>query len=453
MKIKTRLVIIFTLILAGINLFAFLLIYVLSANFRKEQFYDRLYEKAINTAKLLVDVEEIDEQLLRIIDENTASLPDEQVIVYDFLNQMVYSNPTIIGDHIDQQLIDKIRLEQKVEFTHNTKDYVGALYISEYDRFVVIASAYDRYGLGKLSYLRTVLLIVFPISLIIVWLSGMVFVSRAFKTVNDIIEEVNQITEKSLSSRLDEGNGKDELANLALTFNRMLNRLENAFATQKGFVSYASHELRTPLTTILGQIEVVLMQERNETEYREVLISVNEELLKLKKLTNGLLRLFQLTSSEAALKPESVRIDEILFLSVEQVRKERDSPIEIIYQDLPEAENEFIIQGNEEMLVLAISNLIENACKYSEGSKVKVILSISSMSLCIDIVDSGIGIEPDEVEKIFEPFFRGSRTSSFRGYGIGLALVKQIILLHNARIEVKNENPGTRMHIDFPRKF
>lgn len=453
MKIKTRLVIIFTLILTGINLFAFLLIYVLSANFRKEQFYDRLYEKAINTAKLLVDVEEIDEQLLRIIDENTASLPDEQVVVYDYLNQLVYSNPSIVNDSINHQLIDRVRLEEKIEFSQKSKEFVGALYISEYDRFVVIASAYDRYGLGKLSYLRTVLLIVFPISLIIVVMSGMIFISKAFKPINEIIEEVNLITERSLNSRLDEGNGKDELAYLALTFNRMLNRLENAFTTQKGFVSYASHELRTPLTTILGQIEIVLMQERSKDEYMEVLESVNEELLKLKKLTNGLLRLFQLSTSEAELKLETVRIDEVLFMAMDQVRKDRNSPIEITYQNTPETEDDFIVNGNEEMLVLAISNIIENACKYSNGEKVKVILGIGTNKLTIDIIDRGIGIEPAEKDKIFDPFFRGSRSSEFIGYGIGLALVKQIILLHNAQINVKNENPGTRMRLTFLRKF
>ena len=453
MKIKTRLVIIFTLILTGINLFAFLLIYVLSANFRKEQFYDRLYEKAINTAKLLVDVEEIDEQLLRIIDENTASLPDEQVVVYDYLNQLVYSNPSIVNDSINHQLIDRVRLEEKIEFSQKSKEFVGALYISEYDRFVVIASAYDRYGLGKLSYLRTVLLIVFPISLIIVVMSGMIFISKAFKPINEIIEEVNLITERSLNSRLDEGNGKDELAYLALTFNRMLNRLENAFTTQKGFVSYASHELRTPLTTILGQIEIVLMQERSKDEYMEVLESVNEELLKLKKLTNGLLRLFQLSTSEAELKLETVRIDEVLFMAMDQVRKDRNSPIEITYQNTPETEDDFIVNGNEEMLVLAISNIIENACKYSNGEKVIVILGIGTNKLTIDIIDRGIGIETAEKDKIFDPFFRGSRSSQFMGYGIGLALVKQIILLHNAQIDVTNENPGTRMRLTFLRKI
>lgn len=284
-------------------------------------------------------------------------------------------------------------------------------------------------------------------------MSGMIFISKAFKPINEIIEEVNLITEKSLNSRLDEGNGKDELAFLALTFNRMLNRLENAFATQKGFVSYASHELRTPLTTILGQIEIVLMHERSKGEYMEVLESVNEELLKLKKLTNGLLRLFQLSSSEAELRLGSIRIDEVLFLAVDHVRKDQNSPIEITYRNAPETGDDFMVNGNEEMLVLAISNLIENACKYSDGDQVKVILGIGTTTLTIDIVDMGIGIEPAEKDKIFDPFFRGSRSSEFFGYGIGLAIVKQIILLHNAQIVVEDENPGTRMKLTFLRKI
>jgi signal transduction histidine kinase len=453
MKIKSRLVVLFTLILAGINLFSFLLIYVLSANFREEQFYDRLYEKAINTAKLLIDVKEIDEDLLKIIDENTASLPDEQVWVYNFENKQIYATPSSSDGRIDIHLINEIRLKKRVEFSLDHKEALGTLYEGEYDRFVVIATAFDKYGLGKLNYLKWILVFLFPTSIAVLILAGRVFVVQAFKPINQIIEEVNQITEKSLNSRLDEGNGKDELALLANTFNRMLNRLESAFITQKGFVSYASHELRTPLTAMLGQIEVTLMQSRSKEEYQEMLASINDELLKLKRLTNGLLRLFQLPASEATLKLLPIRIDEVLFHAVDQTKTSPHTLVEIIYVETPEDEDSLIIHGNEDLLILAISNLIENASKFSGGQKVKVYLSIFPNMVTIDVLDSGVGINPDEADKIFEPFYRSKRTSETSGYGIGLALVKQVMILHKAQISLFSEKPGTRVRLEFPRHF
>jgi signal transduction histidine kinase len=450
MKIKIKLVILFTVLVAGINAFSLVIIYLSSADFRKEQFYDRLNEKAINTAKLLVDVEEIDQELLQIIDENTASLPQEQVTVIDFNNEIIYQNPATGNSLLTSELIDQIRLETRVDIQIGEKEAVGILYVGEYDRFVVLALAYDQYGIGKLVYLKWVLIIVFLITIVIVGGAGWLFVRQSFLPVNRVIEEVNQISEQSLGKRLDEGNGKDELAHLAQTFNRMLDRLEHAFITQKGFVSYASHELRTPLTAILGQIEVALLSDRQNEEYKDLIRSINEELLKLKKLTNGLLRLFQLSSGPGSVAFDSIRIDELIFSATDQIRRERPhAEIDVVYADAPENEKDLHVWGNNELLLIVVINLIENALKFSDYKRVVVSIAISTSGLIVDVIDKGEGIEPQELDKIFQPFYRTEKTAHRKGYGIGLALAKQIIDIHKGQISAMNNGSGTTFRLVF----
>jgi len=108
-----------------------------------------------------------------------------------------------------------------------------------------------------------------------------------------VISQVDKITASNLNRRVKAGNGRDEIAQLALIFNQMLARLEEAFAVQKSFVAHASHEIRTPLTAITGQIEVTLFQERTSQEYRQVLGSLLEDVRSITRLANGLLELTQ----------------------------------------------------------------------------------------------------------------------------------------------------------------
>jgi signal transduction histidine kinase len=265
------------------------------------------------------------------------------------------------------------------------------------------------------------------------------------------VAEVNEISENSLNNRLNQGNGADELAMLAKTFNSMLERIERAFIIQKGFVSYASHELRTPLTAILGQIEVALNVNRSTDEYKLILISINEEILKLKKLTNGILRLFQLQSSGIKIKLTPTRIDEILFAAVSQVKNERQADIEVEFGSEPTDVNELLINGNEDLLLLTLVNVIENGIKFSDNKPVKVILSSYSEKLTLEIQDQGIGVANAELTKIFQPFYRSQDSSSIHGYGIGLALVKQILELHKADYALKSTQSHTTFTISFPR--
>ena len=160
-----------------------------------------------------------------------------------------------------------------MKFSKDGKEYLGILFEGQYDRFVTIASAYDQFGYSKLKNLRLVLLIVFIGSMLVTYLSGMFYSRNALKPISNVIREVDGISISNLGQRLDTGNGSDELAQLAITFNKMLDRLEHSFQMQRNFVSNVSHEMRTPITSLMGQIEVGLLKARKETEYKEILES------------------------------------------------------------------------------------------------------------------------------------------------------------------------------------
>jgi len=451
MNIINKLTLKFTSIVAAIILVASLTIYFSSAEYRQNDFYNRLEERAVTTARLLVDVNEVDKDLLRIIDNSRLSLPDEQVVVYNYLDEVLYnsldSEPVYSKD-----LIDKVRLEKEIQFEENGKEFLGLLFEGQYDRFVVIASAFDQFGYGKLRNLRLVLIIVFFGSMVITYLSGMFYSRNALKPVSKVIKEVDTISLDNIDKRVDTGNGHDELAQLAITFNKMLDRLEKSFQMQKNFVSNVSHEMRTPITSLMGQIEVALLKSRTEMEYQNVLNSLLEDSKNLKNLFNSLLDLSRLETSFAVIAKIEFRIDELLLHIVAELsRNHPDNRINFEVKGLPENEKQFEIFGSENLVKTAIVNLIENALKFSERKPVEVSLTPEEEMATIEIKDLGIGIPQDEREKIFEPFHRGKNALGIQGHGLGLSLTKIIVEQHGGNISLQSKpGQGTRIVVKLP---
>jgi signal transduction histidine kinase len=260
------------------------------------------------------------------------------------------------------------------------------------------------------------------------------------KPINEIIHHVNKITDTNLNLRLSEGTGKDELAELAITFNNMLERLENSFLQQQNFIAGASHELRTPLTSIIGNIEVLLSRERTTNEYKNVLVTVLGEAESLHKLSDGLLSIAQANSGINSLKMELVRVDELLEESKNLVQNQMPgSKMDLFFENMPENSDDLIIRGNKNLLIITLVNIFENANKFSNYKKVQIKLNISSDSIIITVMDKGIGIPEKDIDNIFQTFFRAENAHSYTGSGVGLAICQKIIQLHNGKLSIKSE--------------
>lgn len=453
MQIRQKLTFQFIALVAIILLLSSIATYYFSADYRKDEFYDRLLNKATNTAKLLIEIEEVDSDLLKKMEkDNPISMPEEKIIIFDYSDNIIYTTDEEQTIKITQEILDDIRLDGEKRFKQGNSELLGFLFIDKYDRFVVIISAVDVYGLQKLKNLRMVLAIVFIICIVLVFLAGKIFAGRVLRPISEIINQVDNISITSLNLRLDEGNKKDEISQLSATFNSMLSRLESAFKMQKDFISNASHELRTPLTTITGQLEVVMLNERSVEEYKASISSVLDDMKNLNTISNRLLLLAQASSETAEATFVPIRIDEIIWQAqTELLKRNPGYQIKISFDESIDDDKMLTIIGNDQLIKTAVTNLIENGCKYSHNNTVEVKIKTNESNINIEFIDKGIGIEPIDLPHIFEPFRRGKNTAPFKGHGIGLSLVERIVKMHNGDISVISEiNKGSSFCLSIP---
>jgi len=440
MKIRTSLTLTFFLIVIVILSVVSVAIYFFSSEYREQEFYIRLKNKAENTAKLLIEVEEVSTELLQRIEKgNPINLPHESIRIFNFRNEEIYSSQTDHAITVDSVLLNEIRLDEEIRFQYHGHEVLGFLFAHEYDRFTVVASAMDIYGFKKINHLKNILLVAFGVCLLMVSVVGWIYAGRVLKPVSDLVDEVGNISGSNLDRRLKVREGRqDELMKLAETFNLMLARLEAAFLAQKTFIANASHELRTPITAITGEIEVALLQRRTPEEYIGVLRSMLEDTRNLSVLSSQLLLLAQTSTLNHEPKFKRVRADEILWDAKADVcRANKHYNIQLQF-DIALSDEALMISCDEQLVKVVFMNLMDNGCKYAENNTVSINLRSSPGLLLIDFVNEGGEISSEEIEKIFAPFVRGTNAHYTKGHGIGLSLGSQIMKLHGGTIEVQN---------------
>jgi signal transduction histidine kinase len=446
MNIKLRLSFQFTLIVAGILVFFSILVYYFSYTSQLSKFRQNLLDSAKNTAILLINVTEVDSSLLKKIHQSTISREREELALTDSAYNLIYSNNI-------QYLADSTALVDAAEgdlnyFSIAEKDGVYYRHVFDNHSYNVYAMAVDK---SKNENLKELLGILFWSILFSVWLSVLLsylFSKRAIKPISSIIRNVKEINSLKLSNRLNEGERKDEIDQLSITFNEMLSDLEIAFKNQEEFVSNASHELRTPLTVMISESDYLLSRERSKEEYLNHLVQLISDLRKVNALINSLLELAQINRDKNILLT-SVRIDEVIFNAIHIVKEKYPDRRIIPKIQYPENGNDLLINGNSGLLEIAFKNLFDNACKFSDED-VSVEFIIKDRIINIVISDKGIGIPADEMESVRYPFKRASNVKFISGFGIGLSLVLKILELHKADVNfVSKMNEGTRVEIHF----
>ena len=445
MKIKFKIALLFTLLVTLIFLLLGTAIYYFASLNRKNEFSQRLLNRALTTSRLLVELEEINKPLLRKIDSLTMNLLfEESISIYTDKNELFYSNRSSIADPVRPTIpmLEKIRKDKEHRFSVGEYEGVGTIYNEQTNNYVVVATAIDRTGKNALEQLKRILLFSGLGGIIITMLTGYYFSIYLLRPLGQIITEMNEISFQNISQRIATSNRKDELNQLVQTFNSLLERLETSFNNQKSFIANASHELSTPLAAISSQLEVALLQNRSEKEYKAVLSSVQEDVVHLNNLVRKLLELAKAGAGKG-ISLEPVRIDEIMLSATEEVNKlHQNYHVYLSFDEIPEEEALCYIYGNEELLFIAFKNIIENACKYSSSHKAWVSIAIKTDKKIIRVKDKGMGITQEELKKVFEPFFRSQRAETISdGLGLGLSMSSGIIRLHKGEITIESE-PG-----------
>jgi heavy metal sensor kinase len=316
-------------------------------------------------------------------------------------------------------------------------------------RIIQVGSSLAR-SQGLLRRYVETLVILIPLGVGLAAAGGAVIARKALRPVDEMAAAARRITAEDLDQRIVRLNNDDELDRLAATLNGMLARLDDAFRQMRRFAADAAHELRTPLTALKGGIEVSLRQARTVDEYRRVLASSLEDVDRLITVAEDLL-----TLSRAAAGPETPRpsIDlEPLALEALEIgtRLAQGTGVHVVVGHVEPA----VVRGDAVALGRAMRNLVENAVKYTPpDGKVVLTLRVAGGSAVFAVEDSGVGIAPEDRERIFEPFVRvdSARARDTGGSGLGLAIARSIVVAHGGTLTVDSEvGAGSRFTITLP---
>jgi signal transduction histidine kinase len=431
-------------------------VYYISANEREKAMKTRLTNRAITIGRLLARSEIFDPLLIRQFDSLTAvSLREKIIQVYDSTEHEIYRYSDVAGDRIkvDKQELDKLKKEvDEIYFKSGNREAIGYKYEDDNIKVFIISAANDNDGKMNLVRLKTILVSSFSVGIVSALIIGYMFSQRLLRPIKKIADEVSAITVQNLTRRVSTGKVKDEWHYLTGTFNQLLNKLQEGFELQRRFISNASHELSTPLTSISSQLEVILEKERTTDEYHKVIRSVYHDVRHMGKLTLTLLEFARASGNKGGLEIDLVRIDEILMRIPSELSKIDNEYLVILnFDNMPEDEEKLLVFGNEALLFSAIKNIALNACKYSDDNEAIISLSTGQNNIDIKIEDNGIGIPAEEIENIFQPFYRANKTIEDRGFGLGLSMADRILKLHKGSIKVHSiVNKGTTFTITLP---
>lgn len=450
MKIKNRLSLYFTAISTIVLLIVEFTICVTFSSLVKSEFYDRLMDRATVAAQVYLEADEISADSLNHVRERYVQrLPDEVVRFYDDKDAASFIKDK--NQFWSSDVINMVRKKRSAMFAEGDRQTVGIYYNDNQGNFVILVSAIDHAGNKRywdLVRSMAILLVSVMAGLFVIsrW-----FAQKALEPIGKVIEQMRTVSVGNLSLRVDEGNGKDEISALAYNFNRLLAHLENAFEMQETFVINASHELRTPITSIIGEIEIALNKLRTNTEYEQVLNSVLIDAERLKNTVTSLLELAHVDMNYTQPDFKSIAVDELVWeLSDYWSEKAGKGLFVVNIQHLPDDHDSLLIPANKQLLTIALNNIIGNAFKFSENKRVQCNLYADDKSISITITDLGIGIPVDEIEKVFQSFYRGANVKDYRGNGVGLYVTQKIISLFNGTITIDSiPGKGTAIKVTF----
>lgn len=433
MKIKDRIALYFTLISTSMLLAVLCLVYLTFMRFLKADFFERLTDRTMVTAKLYLEADEISRDALNTVrHQYLQKLNGEVIRIYDYKNRA-----TFIGDSAQywtKAIIQQVRNRKQLKYSDGERQVVGIYYKDNQGDFVILASAIDQGSHNRLEKLLKIMVVVFfGISLIVLLLSRWV-AEKMLKPLKKFMEEVKQIGSKNMEFRVAENNTKDEINLIAKSFNHLMEELEQAFILQKTFVANASHELRTPVTRLMMTAELALSKDRDLAAYQRVINSVLEDAEKMDGIITGLLALAKMDMELINSQLSPVRLDELLLTIREEWKQHKN--LDLAFHSTIQPNLVPVVLANSVLLQIAIDNIISNAFKFSNNQKVACKLAQNESEFTIRIIDQGKGIPLLEQDEIFKPFYSRSAEVGQKGEGMGLYMAQKIISLFKGKIEI-----------------
>ncbi|SHF97864.1 heavy metal sensor kinase [Fodinibius roseus] len=369
------------------------------------------------------------------------------VRLYNSEGQLKYSSPNYAG--VDQQLEPDIPdAAEEYSFSSQWQDLPArTLFYPIMDDSGQLCGWLEVTGFEwtlheELSRFRQYLLALIAISVVFSILGGYWLSRRALSPVSSIIDAAKSIRATDLDKRIPVNyQVRDELTDLAETFNVMLNRLQKGFEREKRFTSDAAHELMTPLSSLQSDAEIMLRKPRSKQEYRETIQRMLTETRRMSEMVHLLLQLSRVESVHRA-EPEFVNISRISEVVANKYQENAEGKnVKIQTQIEPDLQ----VRAHGAYIEEVFNNLLENALKYTpEGGAIDLQLQRSSGKAVLHLTDTGIGFDQETKEHLFERFYRANQrdVQESPGSGLGLPLVKAIIELYNGKIRAYSEGQG-----------
>lgn len=392
MKTGNKIALFYSTVTLGVIAAVTLCFYLIATSYIERLYYSYLTEKAYATAEKHWEKDEVDaESYARIQERYEETLPVATEILLDA--DSLPATRRALQPYLTEAAIQALYRGEVVRFRTNKQAGAALYYPDNEGNFIVLVLSNNRYGAEIQQHIGWLLLGLLLVSAILIY-----FVGRWYAV-------------------------------------RMVDRIDAAYRSEKSFISNASHELNNPLTAIQGECEISLLKERTPAEYQEALRRIASETKRIIQLMKHLLFLSHGDREILKNAVEPVFLAE--FLMQWATGRISFSPDNFA----------FVVKANPNLLKIAIGNILSNACKYSADKPVEMRLRSNQL----EIIDTGIGIPAEEVEQIFQPFYRASNTREYSGHGIGLSLSARILQTYGARVTVHSVvGEGTTVRIEFP---
>ncbi|THF52901.1 HAMP domain-containing histidine kinase [Flavobacterium supellecticarium] len=440
MTLKRRIAVNVSIAFSVIYGISAIFIYISFSTFRKEEFMERLEEKALTTTKLLLEVKDVDNQILKLIDQNTINkLYNEKTLIFDSNYKLIYSSIDDASVKWDVNFLQKIKKHKRVYTIEKEKDVLGVFHIYNNTDYYIIIAAEDKSGMSKLEFLYQILILSFFIGTTLVWVTTYFLIRKSLEPLDNFQKIITSISINKLNTQIIESSKSDEINLLSKAFNQMLLRIERSYLAQKEFTSNASHELRTPISRLTLQLENLIQQGGHNENTLNYLNNMSKDVNQISDLINSLLLLAQINASNFGVNFQQVRIDEIIFQVYEKTIK--NFPDFQMNFEIENTESDLEIKGITSLLEIVFANLFKNAYLYSYDRKVNVIIEDNPTgNIQIRLINKGEKLSPEEEKKIFNSFVRGTKNQKIQGSGLGLRIAKRILDLHKAKLAYAYED-------------
>jgi heavy metal sensor kinase len=308
------------------------------------------------------------------------------------------------------------------------------------DYTVALLGSLDELS-GQIGRIRSIILFGLPAALLLAAAGGFLVARKSLEPVITISEQAERIGAKNLHERLTVGNPNDEIGRLAGIFNAMLARLDTSFRVMREFMADASHELRTPLAIVQGEADVTLSREKTVDEYKQSLAIVRRQAKRMARIVSDMLSLARADAGEQHLRLEELYLNDLVEDCCHAAQALADPKgVRLTW----EAGEDISFRGDEELLKRMAVNLLDNAIHYTQpGGAVNVKLKREQSLARLIISDTGIGIPPECVGRVFDRFYRvdKSRARAGGGSGLGLSIVRLAAESHHGSVDVVSQ-PG-----------